>query len=145
MNRFYEILGNNNDILEFDSRSYKIKAMVKLRTNLKGEMFEFDYKDISLIQERSDKFLSDAVAGFMVYDVDDNVVLLNLDNILEVSFNKNTYNIICRMVETDDKIKSLIHKDKKISKDTKLLKDLIREKKSLKDKLEGKISRLKIN
>ena len=135
MNRFYEILGNNSDSLGFDSRSYKIEALVKLRTNLGGETFKLDYKDISLIQERGDKFLSDTVAGFMTYNAGDDVVLLNLDNILEVSFDKDIFDIICCMVEVDDKINSLIHKDKKISRDTDTLKALITEKKLLKNKL----------
>lgn len=135
MNRFYEILGNNSDILEFDARNYKIDVLVKLRTNLEGEIFKLDYKDISLIQEREDKFLSDTVAGFMIYNTDDDVVLLNLDNILEVNFDKNIYDIICCMIEVDDKINSLIHKDKKISRDCDTLQALLIEKKLLKNKL----------
>lgn len=135
MNRFYEILGNNSDILEFDSRSYKINALVKLRTDLEGEIFKLDYKDISLIQSRSDRFLSDTVAGFMVYNTKDDTVLLNLDNILEISFDKNIFDIIENMVRVDDEIDSLLQKDNKNARDCDRLSVLFTEKRLLKKKL----------
>lgn len=135
MNRFYEILGNNSDILEFDPRSYKMEALVKLRTNLEGEIFKLDYKDISLIQERGDKFLSDTVAGFMIYNTEDDVVLLNLDNILEVSFDKNIFDIIEHMVKIDDEIIILLQKNNKSARDCDRLSVLFTEKKLLKNKL----------
>lgn len=108
MNRFNEILGNSADIVYLSSKDIKIKVFIKFKTDLEGRELFFSYDDILDIKERFSKSPLSKIGGFITYDDDDEILLISFDNILEVKFDKEEFEILKKLNDIDQKIKIII-------------------------------------
>ena len=84
-------LSEYSDIIHYPISDIKLKCFTKLKTNLDGIDLLLSYDDISTIKNTGSDLLSNNVAGFLCYDVDDETYLLAIDNVLEVSLNNKDY------------------------------------------------------
>lgn len=83
-----------SDIIHYSVNNIKLKCFTKLKTNLDGVDLLLSYDDISTIKDTGSDLLSNNVAGFLCYDIDDETYLLSIDNVLEVSFDKKDYEML---------------------------------------------------
>ncbi len=83
-----------SDIIHYSINNIKLKCFTKLKTNLDGIELFLSYDDISTIKDTGNDLLSNNVAGFLCYDVDDETYLLSIDNILEVTFDKKDFEML---------------------------------------------------
>lgn len=137
MNRFNEILGNSADIVYLSSKDVKIKVFIKFKTDLEGRELFFSYDDILDIKERFSKSPLSEIGGFITYDDDDEILLISFDNILEVKFDKEEFEILKKLNDLDNQIKIIVKMQFEKNYENEL-RSLIRDKKTLINQLNKK-------